>query len=352
MRMIKVAITYLVDKQVLWRLIGFEDFEGVFRVIGTRIFVANARQIRIAVAHVHLIDTIAGQTGRTNGSRLDGTRFRRARGGAVHGLVSYRFPVWEREKNFHGVIQDILLLLIKTSSQLRTPVCLWRSDWPCPKNASIWFCGRASWNRHYRRRRSWCQLRPSCLYKATGTRCLQNRYRNERRRTNRTALCCWTKTWIPISCLAAAASCPACLTFLKWKRNDYTRKLSYSINWLPLKACRLERTVMERWVEARRISKARTWLTCSKLWPFTSRIWSPRFKPTSSAFEHFSTLATKIPNPRSNPPRMLKWSISSRLGRVSVTVLDLAFAALAKSSILNCQTKREHINSDEEKEEK
>ena len=40
----------LVNQQVLARLVGLEHFEHVFRVIGTQIFVADARQIRIAVA--------------------------------------------------------------------------------------------------------------------------------------------------------------------------------------------------------------------------------------------------------------------------------------------------------------
>ena len=48
------------------------------------------------------------------------------------------------------------------------------------------------------------------------------------------------------------------------------------------------------------------------------------------------TLAMKMPKPRSNPPRMEKWRISSRDGRVNVTVRLRAFAALAKFNIRNC----------------
>lgn len=48
------------------------------------------------------------------------------------------------------------------------------------------------------------------------------------------------------------------------------------------------------------------------------------------------TFDIKIPNPRSYPPRIEKWRISSLEGRVRVTVLALAFVAQAKSSSLSC----------------
>ena len=62
--------------------------------------------------------------------------------------------------------------------------------------------------------------------------------------------------------------------------------------------------------------------------------WSPRLRPASHALDPFSTLVMNIPWPRSNPPRMEKCSISSRVVLVKVTVLTLALAAQAMFSRL------------------
>ena len=48
-------MTHLVNEQIFARLVGFEDFEDVFGVIGARIVIADARQVGIAVTVVHLI---------------------------------------------------------------------------------------------------------------------------------------------------------------------------------------------------------------------------------------------------------------------------------------------------------
>lgn len=77
------------------------------------------------------------------------------------------------------------------------------------------------------------------------------------------------------------------------------------------------------------MSRAFAWFTCSKLWPFTSKIWSPLFKPTSSAFDLLSTFEINIPKPLSNPPKMLKFRTSSLFGLANVTFRVLAFAAHA-----------------------
>lgn len=53
---------------------------------------------------------------------------------------------------------------------------------------------------------------------------------------------------------------------------------------------RLLFTVMDRWQVCRKISSAFAWFIWAKLCPFTSKIWSPRFRPTSSALLPFSTL--------------------------------------------------------------
>lgn len=47
---------YLVGEEVFARLVGLEDFEDVLRVIGAGVLVTDARQVRIAVTVVHLID--------------------------------------------------------------------------------------------------------------------------------------------------------------------------------------------------------------------------------------------------------------------------------------------------------
>lgn len=98
---------------------------------------------------------------------------------------------------------------------------------------------------------------------------------------------------------------------------------------ISLKCNKFDFTVMLKWVVPRKISKARACDTCSKLWPFTSMIWSPRFKPTSSAFDFLSTTDMKIPKLRSNPPRIWKFSGSSRFGRAKTTFRIRAFAAQA-----------------------
>ena len=65
---------------------------------------------------------------------------------------------------------------------------------------------------------------------------------------------------------------------------DLVLGVSSGVCSISLNASRFDLTVMLRWQTDFKISNARTcFVTCSKLWPFTSRIWSPRFKPISSA---------------------------------------------------------------------
>lgn len=100
-----IRSTDLVDEQVLGRLVSLEDFESVFGIVGTRIFVANARQIRIAVTHVQLIDTAARQS-RTDGTGLRRARITRTGRRTVHGFIADCLSVViESIKTRNGVIK-------------------------------------------------------------------------------------------------------------------------------------------------------------------------------------------------------------------------------------------------------
>jgi len=79
------------DQQVLARLIGFKNLEDVFRVVSSRIIVADTRQIRITVTYVKLISRQSTSTRCIGASRASSR--------AIDSFISGRFTVQRRDIN-------------------------------------------------------------------------------------------------------------------------------------------------------------------------------------------------------------------------------------------------------------
>ena len=75
------------DKKIFAGLIRFEDFQDVFWVVGSRVVVAHARQIRITVTHVQLIGTTAAVARQRTSAGCGSTGARRT----VNGFIARRF---------------------------------------------------------------------------------------------------------------------------------------------------------------------------------------------------------------------------------------------------------------------
>uniref|UniRef100_A0A182Q5Z5 Uncharacterized protein n=1 Tax=Anopheles farauti TaxID=69004 RepID=A0A182Q5Z5_9DIPT len=133
--------------------------------------------------------------------------------------------------------------------------------------------------------------------------------------------------------------------FCDWSRSARSKPFLRSIfsllespsalDSMPLNAHRLLLTVMLRCVVPIRISSARAHVTCSKLCPFTSSIWSPRFRPASYAFVFGSTRVIKMPP---WPPEIWKLRSSSRALRASVTFLSRALCCAYTCNNRSCSS--------------